>query len=122
MHKRPQPVRLWYWGPFFRHEAPQAGRFRQFTQIGAEVLGSDDPAVDAEVIALLADILEEAGARELRLRLSSLGTAETRSAYAEELQGVPARARRRARTRRAGAHRRATRCALRLDRTRARRR
>ena len=57
MHKRPQPVRLWYWGPFFRHEAPQAGRFRQFTQVGAEVLGSDDPAVDAEVIALLADLL-----------------------------------------------------------------
>jgi histidyl-tRNA synthetase len=86
MHKRPQPVRLWYWGPFFRHEAPQAGRFRQFTQVGAEVLGSDDPAVDAEVIALLADILEESGARELRLRLSSLGTAETRSEYAEELK------------------------------------
>ena len=54
MHKRPQPVKLWYWGPFFRHEAPQAGRFRQFTQVGAEVLGSDDPLVDAEVIATLA--------------------------------------------------------------------
>jgi histidyl-tRNA synthetase len=85
MHKRPQPVRLWYWGPFFRHEAPQAGRFRQFTQVGAEVLGSDDPAVDAEVIALLADLLREADARELRLRLSSLGTAETRREYSEEL-------------------------------------
>ena len=86
MHKRPQPVKLWYWGPFFRHEAPQAGRFRQFTQVGAEVLGSDDPAVDAEVIAVLADLLETAGARQLRLRLSSLGTAETRSAYSEELK------------------------------------
>ena len=86
MHKRPQPVKLWYWGPFFRHEAPQAGRFRQFTQVGAEVLGSDDPAVDAEVIAVLADLLEEAGARQLRLRLSSLGTAETRRQYSEELK------------------------------------
>ena len=86
MHKWPQPVKLWYWGPFFRHEAPQAGRFRQFTQVGAEVLGSDDPAVDAEVIALLADLLEEAEARELRLRLSSLGTAETRREYSEELK------------------------------------
>ena len=86
MHKRPQPVRLWYWGPFFRHEAPQAGRFRQFTQVGAEVLGSDDPAIDAEVIALLADLLHETGARELRLRLSSLGTAETRRDYSEDLK------------------------------------
>src|SRR4029079_14094541 len=58
MHKRPQPVKLWYWGPFFRHEAPQAGRFRQFTQVGAEALGSDDPALDAELIALLAELLE----------------------------------------------------------------
>ena len=85
MHKRPQPVRLWYWGPFFRHETPQAGRYRQFTQVGAEVLGSDDPAVDAEVIASLADLLASAGARGLRLRLSSLGTADTRRAYSERL-------------------------------------
>jgi histidyl-tRNA synthetase len=86
MHKRPQPLRLWYWGPFFRHEAPQAGRFRQFTQAGAEVLGSDDPAIDAEVIALLADLLRLAEARDLRLRLSSLGTAETRREYSDELK------------------------------------
>ena len=86
MHKRPQPVRLWYWGPFFRHEAPQAGRFRQFSQVGAEVMGSDDPAIDAEVIALLADLLHDAEARELRLRLSSLGTLETRREYSEELK------------------------------------
>ena len=86
MHKRPQPVRLWYWGPFFRHEAPQAGRFRQFSQVGAEVMGSDDPVIDAEVIALLADLLHDAEARELRLRLSSLGTLETRREYSEELK------------------------------------
>ena len=86
MHKLPQPVKLWYWGPFFRHEAPQAGRFRQFTQIGAEAVGSDDPSLDAELILLLAELLDSAGARSVRLRLSSLGTPETRRAYADELR------------------------------------
>jgi len=86
MHKRPQPVKLWYWGPFFRHETPQAGRFRQFTQVGAEALGSDDPALDAELITLLAELLEYAGARDVRLRISSLGTADTRREYGEELK------------------------------------
>jgi histidyl-tRNA synthetase len=86
MHKLPQPVKLWYCGPFFRHEAPQAGRFRQFTQIGAEALGSDDPTLDAELILLLAEVLERAGVGETRLRLSSLGTPETRAAYLDELR------------------------------------
>ena len=86
MHKLPQPVKLWYHGPFFRYEAPQAGRFRQFTQVGAEAIGSDDPSLDAELILLLAELLERAGARALRLRLSSLGTSATRRAYAEELR------------------------------------
>jgi histidyl-tRNA synthetase len=85
MHKRPQPVRLWYWGSFFRHEAPQAGRYRQFTQVGAETIGSDDPAVDAEVIVLLAELLEQARCRAVRLRLSSLGSAATRREYRTEL-------------------------------------
>ncbi len=74
MHKLPQPVKLLYWGPFFRHEAPQAGRFRQFTQFGAEALGSDAPSLDAEVILLLVDIAARAGAEGLRVRVSSLGT------------------------------------------------
>ena len=86
MHKRPQPVKLWYWGPFFRYEAPQAGRYRQFTQVGAEAIGSDLPSVDAEVIVLLADILHGAGARDLRLRVSSLGTPATRREYSDELR------------------------------------
>jgi histidyl-tRNA synthetase len=86
MHKLPQPVKVWYFGPFFRHEAPQAGRFRQFTQIGAEALGSDDPTLDAELILLLAEVLERAGVGETRLRLSSLGTPETRAAYLDELR------------------------------------
>jgi histidyl-tRNA synthetase len=85
MHKLPQPVKLWTWGPFFRHEAPQAGRFRQFTQIDAEALGSDDPSLDAELILLLAELIGRSGAGPARLRLSSLGSPETRAAYLDEL-------------------------------------
>jgi histidyl-tRNA synthetase len=84
MHKRAQPVKLWYWGPFFRHEAPQAGRFRQFTQVGAEVLGTDEPSADAELILLLSDLLVDC--REVRLRISSLGNPQTRAAYRDELR------------------------------------
>jgi histidyl-tRNA synthetase len=86
MHKLPQPVKLWTWGPYFRHEAPQAGRFRQFTQLDVEALGSDDPSIDAELIILLAELLERAGAGETRLRLSSLGAPETRAVYLDELR------------------------------------
>jgi len=85
MHKLPQPVKLWYLSSFFRQEKPQAGRYRQFWQVGAEALGSDDPAVDAEVILLLATLLEELEVGGLRLRLSSLGTPATRAAYRDEL-------------------------------------
>ena len=60
MHKLPQPVKVRYWGPFFRYEAPQAGRYRQFTQVGIEAIGSDDPSLDAEAILLLAELLERA--------------------------------------------------------------
>jgi histidyl-tRNA synthetase len=87
MHKLPQPVKVWYTGPFFRHEAPQAGRFRQFSQIDAEAIGSDDPSLDAELILLLDEILERAGTGPRRLRLSSLGTPQTRADYVDELRG-----------------------------------
>jgi histidyl-tRNA synthetase len=86
MHKLPQPVKLWYWGPFFRYESPQAGRHRQFTQVGVEAIGSDAPSLDAEVILLLAELLGAAGVRGVRLRIGSLGTAATRRAYSEELR------------------------------------
>jgi histidyl-tRNA synthetase len=85
MHKRRQPVKLWYLSSFFRHERAQAGRYRQFWQVGAEALGSDDPAVDAELIVLLAALLREAGVREVSLRVSTLGTPERRSEYRELL-------------------------------------
>jgi histidyl-tRNA synthetase len=86
MHKRRQPVKLWYLSSFFRHERAQAGRYRQFWQVGAEALGSEDPAVDAESIALLHGLLAEMGVREVRLRLSSLGGIDARSEYRERLQ------------------------------------
>jgi histidyl-tRNA synthetase len=86
MHKRRQPVKLWYLSSFFRHERAQAGRYRQFWQVGAEALGSEDPAVDAESIALLAELLRGMGVREVRLRLSSLGGADARAEYRERLQ------------------------------------
>jgi histidyl-tRNA synthetase len=86
MHKRRQPVKLWYLSSFFRHERAQAGRYRQFWQVGAEALGSEDPAVDAESIALLATLLAEMDVRAVRLRLSSLGSPESRSEYRERLQ------------------------------------
>src|ERR1044072_8073701 len=85
MHKLPQPVKLWYSGPFFRHERPQAGRFRQFHQVGAEAIGSDSPLVDAGMIILLGARLADLGAGEVRLRLGSLGTLDTRRTYLEEL-------------------------------------
>jgi histidyl-tRNA synthetase len=86
MHKQPQPVKLWYLSSFFRYERAQKGRYRQFWQVGAEALGSEDPAVDAESIALLGALLEEMGVRDVRLRLSSLGSSESRRRYRERLQ------------------------------------
>ena len=86
MHKRRQPVKLWYLSSFFRHERSQAGRYREFWQVGAEALGSDDPALDAESIILLSTLLAEMGVRGVRLRLSSLGRPETRAAYRDRLQ------------------------------------
>jgi histidyl-tRNA synthetase len=86
MHKLPQPVKLWYLSSFFRAEAPQKGRYRQFWQVGAEAIGSAAPETDAELIVLLAELLEAVGAQRVRLRLSSLGTPETRIEYREDLK------------------------------------
>ena len=86
MHKLPQPVKLWYLGPYFRHERPQAGRFRQFNQIGAEAIGSESPLVDAELIMLLDELLRSLEVPALRLRLGSLGSPETRASYREDLK------------------------------------
>jgi histidyl-tRNA synthetase len=81
-----QPVKLFYLGPFFRHERPQAGRYRQFHQLGAEAIGTDAPLADAEAIGLLAGLLAELGVPGVELRLGSLGSLDTRQAYLEELK------------------------------------
>jgi histidyl-tRNA synthetase len=86
MHKLAQPVKLSYAGPFFRHERPQAGRYRQFHQIGVEAIGSDSPAADAEAIAMFDALLAELAVPEVELRLGSLGSLEARRAYLEELK------------------------------------
>src|SRR5262245_57659768 len=80
MQKLPQPVKLWTDGPFFRHERPQAGRYRQFHQVDAEAIGSDSPLVDAEMILLAGDIIGELGVGGVRLRLSRLGAPGSRVA------------------------------------------
>jgi histidyl-tRNA synthetase len=86
MQKLAQPVKLSYVGPFFRHERPQAGRYRQFHQLGAEAIGTDSPLADAEAIELLAELLAELGVPGVELRLGSLGSLEARREYLEELK------------------------------------
>lgn len=75
------PVKLWYAGPFFRAERPQAGRYRQLQQVGVEAIGGDDPALDAEVIAMADQGFRSLGLRQYRLLLTSLGCAECRPQY-----------------------------------------
>lgn len=77
--------RLWYTGPMFRYERPQAGRQRQFHQLGVEVLGSADPRADGEVIALACDILRRLGLEHLHLQINSVGTAADRQTYRQAL-------------------------------------
>jgi histidyl-tRNA synthetase len=79
------PIKLWYAGPFFRAERPQAGRYRQLQQVGVEAIGSDDPALDAEVIALADEGYRRLGLTEYTLKLNSLGCANCRPAYREQL-------------------------------------
>jgi histidyl-tRNA synthetase len=86
MHKLAQPVKLSYGGPFFRHERPQAGRYRQFHQLGVEAIGTESPLADAEVIVLLSDLLSELGVPGVELKLGSLGSLEARREYLEELR------------------------------------
>jgi len=80
------PVKLNYSGPFFRYERPQAGRYRQLQQVGVEAIGVDDPALDAEVIALADRSYRTLGLSGFRLELTSLGDRNCRPAYREKLQ------------------------------------
>ena len=85
LHAQGGVQRLWYIGPMFRYERPQAGRQRQFHQIGVEVLGSADPRADAEVIALATDILQGLGVENLSLALNSVGDGDDRQRYRQAL-------------------------------------
>lgn len=80
-----QPIKLYYLGPMFRYERPQAGRYRQFVQFGVEALGSMDPAIDAEVISLAMGIYRQLGLKKLRLVINSLGDQESRVAHRNAL-------------------------------------
>jgi histidyl-tRNA synthetase len=87
MKTRPGLVRLFYIGPMFRRERPQKGRYRQFYQIGAEVMGqSDHPAIDAEVIEMLLEFISQCGLKEWKLAVNAIGCPECRPGYVEKLR------------------------------------
>ncbi|GAB2854032.1 histidine--tRNA ligase [Actinocorallia aurea] len=86
LHRGALPVKVWAVGPVFRYEQPQAGRYRQFYQVDLEALGSEDPAIDAEMIALAWDYYQGLGLRQVVLKLNTLGDAECRPAYRAALQ------------------------------------
>lgn len=81
----PGPQRLWYWGPMFRHERPQKGRYRQFHQVGIEALGFAGPDIDAEHIVMCARLWRALGLDGIRLELNSLGSSEARARYRARL-------------------------------------
>ena len=78
--------RLWYMGPMFRYGRPQKGRYRQFWQVGAEIIGTLSPGADVEIIALFVDLFEAWGFSGLTVALNSVGTPETRAAYGDALR------------------------------------
>jgi len=86
MREWPQPVRLFYVGPQFRYERPQRGRYRQFHQIGAELIGDPGPWSDAEIVLLLMSFLAELGFRDLVAMINTVGDVESRAAYRERLR------------------------------------
>ncbi|WP_069814101.1 histidine--tRNA ligase [Streptomyces sp. TP-A0874] len=86
LHRGALPVKLWYSGSYYRYERPQAGRYRHFSQVGAEAMGTEDPALDAELVLLAVDAYRALGLREVRLLLNSLGDQECRPKYRSALQ------------------------------------
>ena len=84
-HRPPAPWKIWYEGPQFRYEKPQAGRHRQFNQLGAELIGSADPQTDVEMISLAWEFGASLGLRQIRLLVNSLGAPADRSAYQKAL-------------------------------------
>jgi len=85
-HRPVPPWKVWYEGPQFRYEQPQAGRYRQFSQVGVEILGTDDPQADIDVIALGSNFYASLGLGRVRLLINSLGDPACRPAYMESLR------------------------------------
>jgi histidyl-tRNA synthetase len=85
LHREPQPVKTFFIGPIYRYSAPQRGKYREFWQLNVEAMGSDDPAVDAEVIQLFDELLRRLGIRGAWLELNSIGDRSCRPAYLEQL-------------------------------------
>lgn len=81
MFNLPQPVKLWHYGPYFRHERPQAGRFRQFHQFGFEVLGEESSVVDAQIIQIFYNILKDLRFKDLTIEINSIGDSQCRPYY-----------------------------------------
>jgi histidyl-tRNA synthetase len=86
MHREPQPVKLYTVGPMWRYDRPQKGRYREHWQLSVEAIGSDDPAVDAELIDVYAELLRRLGVRDYVLELNSIGDANCRPAYVRRLE------------------------------------
>lgn len=82
----PQPVKLWYFGPFFRYEKPQAGRFRQFWQFGLEILGERGPVIDAQIIQIFYNILKDLRLKNLLVEINSIGDSQCRPYYKKLLK------------------------------------
>ena len=85
MHNLPQPVKLWYTGPFFRYERPQAGRFRQFHQFGFEAIGDNNPSIDGQIIQMSYDVLKELGFKNITIEVNSIGDSECRPYFKKNL-------------------------------------
>ena len=85
LYGEPQPIKLWYVGPMFRYERPQAGRSRQFHQYGAEALGTQDPATDAEMIAIPVELFRRLGLDTVQVEINSIGCPQCRGGYQEYL-------------------------------------
>ena len=86
MHNLPQPVKLYYFSSLFRYERPQAGRFRQHHQFGAEAIGDGDPALDAELIDMVWNFITDLGIDKISLFINSIGCRQCRPAYLEKLK------------------------------------
>jgi len=85
MFNLPQPIKLWYYGQLFRYERPQAGRYRQFNQLGFEVLGDENPVIDAQIIQIFYNLLKELKFKNLMIEINSIGDNQCRPYYKKSL-------------------------------------